>query len=127
MMRHRTRSAVELYAGTYVPGRRAAAQLGYVDASIFVADLPIASRVARTELAEQRLLERLRRSAEQLGANAVLDVEICVDLFACSDAVSGTQLRATGSAMKLEPPYEADGVEAKALGPLGIGSAPASR
>ncbi len=121
MTKHRTMNAVELHAGTYVHGRRAAAQLGYVDAGIFVADLPIASRVARTELAEQRLLELLRRSAEQLGANAVLDVEICVDLFACSDAVSGTQLRATGSAIKLEPPLWADPAEANALDPPGIG------
>ncbi len=127
MTRHRTTNAVELYPGTYAPGRRAAAQLGYVDASIFVADLPIASRVARTELAEQRLLELLRRSAEQLGANAVLDVEMCVDLFACRNAVSGTQLRATGSAMKLEPPQGGDPVEASALDPLGRGSAPASK
>ncbi len=110
--RSRAIDAVQVYGGTWVSGRRAVAQLGAVEVSVFVADRPLESRATRMRRAERRLLDLLRERAEAAEANAVLAVEICVDLFARRGDVDGTHLRATGSAVKLEPPRGAESTEA---------------
>ncbi len=62
--------------------------------------------------AERRLLHLLRERAEAVEANAVLAIEVCVDLFARRDGIDGTHLRATGSAVELEPPRGPESTEA---------------
>ena len=94
---------VELYVGAWVPGKRPATQLGPLEADVFVADHPVASRERRTQRAEARIFEDLRERAAEVDANAVTSVELCVDLFASEEGRKGTRLRATGTAARLGP------------------------
>ncbi len=94
---------VELYTGAWVPGKRPATQLGTVEADLFVADDPVDSRERRMERAEARVFEELRERAAEFDANAVTSVELCVDLFASEEGRTGTRLRATGTAARLDP------------------------
>ncbi len=94
---------VELYVGAWVPGKRPATQLGPVEAAVFVADDPVASRERRMQRADARVFEDLRERAAELDADAVTSIELCVDLFASEAGRKGTWLRATGTAARLDP------------------------
>ncbi len=94
---------VELYTGAWVPGTRPATQLGPLEADVFVADDPVASRERRMQRAEARVFEDLRKRAAELEANAVTSIELCVDLFASEEGRKGTLLRASGTAARLDP------------------------
>lgn len=99
-------SEVELYTAPWVAQTRARAYFGPISVHMFLPD----SRVTRENreeewtLAEMELLRRLRERASELGANAVVGLEVSLDPFAVSWLGSpGLSLNAVGTAALLEP------------------------
>jgi hypothetical protein len=96
---------VELYTSPWVSGTRAAAYFGPISSEMFLADDAVEDRSVAWGKAERELLESLRDKARNLGANAVVGLEITLDPFARAEATGNTGLRlhAVGTAAKLEP------------------------
>lgn len=95
---------VELYTSPWVSGTRAAAYFGPVSVELYVPDSEVTDRMASWMKAEAELLASLRDRAWQLGANAVVGLEVLLDPFASHRELGpGLRLHAVGTAARLEP------------------------
>ncbi len=92
---------VGLYTGCWVTGTKAVQYFGPIKCERFLADAEVGDRAHAWYIAEVELLESLRFQARELGANAVVGLEVTTDPFATLDDVVGLHLHAVGTAALL--------------------------
>lgn len=95
---------VALFTSPWVSGLKAASYFGPISVELWADDGVESEREAAWVKAEAKLLEKLREKAFQLGANAVVGLDITLNPFAVHSVtnVPGLYLHAVGTAAKLE-------------------------
>ena len=93
---------VEVYTSPWVSGTRAAAYFGPVSTAIFLADEDTEDRVKDWLRLELELMDSIKQKAHNLGANAIVGIEVTLDPFAEQEGKVGLRLHAVGTAARLE-------------------------